>query len=205
MAKKSRRKMKKIEKKPTKNNKVPFIIAGIILCVFIIAIGISYSMLSVEITGEKMNFFRTNKFEVTFNDGSKYINLKNEGPKTDEEGLLNDPYTFTVTNKGNTPAINKIYFSDISSTIPDKYLKIAIKTNEEEFTEPMTIEEMGDVIEEEIHLNPKESITYTIVLWISNEMPNTDEEGNNLMNTSYKSKITVESTQETEKTVKDEN
>lgn len=199
MAKKSRKKVKKVETKTVVNKKVPFIIAGIILCVFIIVIGISYSMLSVEITGAKTNFFRTNKFEVTFNDGSKYINLTNEGPKKDEEGMLNDPYMFTITNKGNTPAINKIYFSDISSTIPDKYLKIAIKVNDEDYSEPMTLEQMGNVIEEEIHLNPKESITYTIILWIADEMPNTDEEGNNLMNTFYKSKITVESTQETEK------
>ncbi len=196
-------KRKKIKKgKAIKNNSknkkhLPFIIGGVLLIIFIITLSKAYAMLSVEITGNRRSLFKTTEFKVLFDDGSRSIDLKNEGPKSDEEGMLNDPYTFTISNSGEEKAVNKIYFSDISSTIPLKYMKIAIKIDDNEYSEPITMDKFGEIIEEGKVLSPNESVTYSIILWISSDMPNTDELGNNLMNTSYKSKITVESSQET--------
>lgn len=188
---------KKNNKKTNKQNRGLIISCILIILVLLVIIGTSYALFSFNVTGKKTNYLKSLVFEVEFDDGSKYINLTNEGPKSDAEGLLNDPYTFTINNSGNVDIVNKIYFSDITSTIPDKYLKIAIKQNNGEFSTPVTMEELGTIIEDGIVLKPGNSVQYTIVLWISSDMPNVDEQGNSLMNTSYKSKITVESIQKT--------
>lgn len=195
MRKKTIKKQTKISNKNSKQNRNLIITFVVIILSLFAILGTSYALFVTNVTGEKTNYLKPSIFDVEFDDGSKYINLTNEGPKTDEEGLMNDPYTFTITNNGGIEIVNKIYFSDIVSTIPNKYLKIAIKENDSEFSNPVTMEEFGTIIEEEKVLQPGESVQYTIVLWISSDMPNNDESGNSLMNTSYKSKITVESTQ----------
>ncbi|MGN0973281.1 MAG: hypothetical protein ACI4OT_00915 [Bacilli bacterium] len=194
---KKKKMKKKVNTKAKKQNRGLIISCILIILVLSLIIGTSYALFSFKVSGKKTNYLKSLVFEVEFDDGSEYINLTNEGPKSDDEGMLNDPYTFTITNSGKANTINKIYFSDITSTIPDKYLKIAIKQNDGDFSTPMTMEEFGSIIEEGIELEPEHSVQYTIVLWISSDMPNTDEQGNSLMNTSYKSKITVESSQET--------
>ena len=171
----------------------------IIICVIfsiasIIVLGLSYANYTYSIDSTKKSVFKSSHFDVTFIDGSSFIDLTNEGPEPDEEGIKNDEYVFTINNDSKYDSYNKIYFSDVESTVPDKYIKLSYKVDDGDFSEPMTMDEISGVIEENKLIPIGESATYTIVMWISSAMPN-EENGVSLMDTSYKSKITVESTQ----------
>lgn len=192
---------KKSIKEDNKKKKSLLGIKIIICIVFIIAsivvLGFSYANYTYSMDAHSRSVFKSSHFAVTFTDGSKFIDLTNEGPEPDEEGIKNDEYVFTINNDSKYDSYNKIYFSDVTSTVPDKYLKLAYKVDDGEFSEPMTVEEIEGVIEKNKLIKSGESATYTIVMWISSKMPN-EENGVSLMDTSYKSKITVESTQNTE-------
>jgi len=184
---------KKKAKKSTLGIKIAICIIFVIACV--VVLGISYANYTYSIDSANRSVFKSSHFDVTFTDGSSFIDLTNEGPEPDEEGIKNDEYVFTINNDSKYNSYNKIYFSDVESTVPDKYIKLSYKVDDGDFSDPMTMYESDGVIEKNKLVKAGESTTYTIVMWISSEMPN-EEDGQSLMDTSYKSKITVESTQD---------
>ena len=196
MAKKKLIQLNEKKKKDNSTRSLILICVGIIIS-FIAILATSFALLQTRIEGKKKNYIKATTFNIIFDDGSEYISLNNEGPTSDEEGILNTPYTFTINNDSELNTTNKIYFTNIESTIPDKYLKISIKIDDGDWSDPKTMNELNGIIEENKILAPKTSVTYSIVLWISSDMPNEDEQGNSLMNTSYKSKIKVETNQAT--------
>ena len=192
----SKKKVIKIKNQKKKDNSTrSLVITCIVIIISLIAIlSISFAAFQKNIPGKKTTRLQAAIFNVTFDDGNEFIDLNNAGPESDEDGLLNTPYTFTINNDSNVSTTNKIYFSDVESTIPDEYLKFAVKVDASSWSEPKTMAEFDNIIEEAKIIEPDNDVTYSIVFWISNTMPNEDTNGNSLMGTSYKSKITVEST-----------
>lgn len=203
----SKKRVIKVDNKKKKDTFTrSLIVTGVLIVVALVAIiATSFAYFQTRIEGKKVNYIKGTTFDVTFDDGSEYINLNNAGPESDEEGLLNTPYTFTINNDSNVATNNKIYFTDVESTIPEKYIKIAYKTDDGQWSTPKTLEDLGDVIEENKIVAKNTSFTYSIVLWISSDMPNKDNNDNSYMGTSYKSKITVETRQATSDEIENNN
>ena len=191
--------------------KIKFMIYLFFFLACLLLFGVTYARYTTSIEGTKEIRLSATTFNIIFDDGNESISLTNEGPKSDAEGLQNDPYTFTLENDSKLDTENRIYFSNITSTIPAKYLKFAIKIQREtdenvaQFSAPMTLESLGEPDENGRYLiyptgnntfllPAHESFACTIVMWISSDMPN-EENNVNLMNTSFRGKVVVETNQ----------
>lgn len=178
-----------------------FIIASVVL------MGTSYARYTTSVEGNKKIRLKATTFDIIFDDGNEYISLTNEGPMSDEDGLQNESYTFSVQNSSILDATSKIYLSDMTSTIPNEYIKFAIKKGNGDYSSPMTLQylydEMDGIIYED-DLDSGDIATYTIVFWISDQMPNSIN-NESLMNKSFRTKITVETIQKVEEPEQNQN
>ena len=65
--------------------------------ILLFVIGISYAYWSLTLTQTENNVVMSDCFEIEFIEGNA-INLSKAYPVSDEEGLQNVPYTFTIKN-----------------------------------------------------------------------------------------------------------
>ncbi len=127
-------------------------------------------------------FFRVNTFENTesytagvldiqVEEGST-LSLTNTLPITDSEGASLTPYTFTVKNVGNlTYTFDlKMLSTTSSNPINSSYIKVKLDNNEPVLLSSLT----NGIIGSDITLNPGESITMSIRIWLDINTPNTE-------------------------------
>ena len=127
-------------------------------------------------------FFRVNTFENTesytagvldiqVEEGST-LSLTNTLPITDSEGASLTPYTFTVKNVGNlTYTFDlKMLSTTSSNPINSSYIKVKLDDNEPVLLSSLT----NGIIGSDIRLNPSESITMSIRIWLDINTPNTE-------------------------------
>ena len=127
-------------------------------------------------------FFRVNTFENTesytagvldiqVEEGST-LSLTNTLPITDSEGASLTPYTFTVKNVGNlTYTFDlKMLSTTSSNPINSSYIKVKLDDNEPVLLSSLT----NGIIGSDIRLNPGESITMSIRIWLDINTPNTE-------------------------------
>ena len=127
-------------------------------------------------------FFRVNTFENTesytagvldiqVEEGST-LSLANTLPITDSEGASLTPYTFTVKNVGNlTYTFDlKMLSTTSSNPINSSYIKVKLDNNEPVLLSSLT----NGIIGSDITLNPGESITMSIRIWLDINTPNTE-------------------------------
>ena len=127
-------------------------------------------------------FFRVNTFENTesytagvldieVEEGST-LSLANTLPITDSEGASLTPYTFTVKNVGNlTYTFDlKMLSTTSSNPINSSYIKVKLDDNEPVLLSSLT----NGIIGSDIRLNPGESITMSIRIWLDINTPNTE-------------------------------
>ena len=131
------------------------------------------------------NLGATNCFSVTFEGVNNAINLANDYPIPDSEGLERDPYTFKVTNNCNQYLTLSIGVETLStSEIPSNLIKGVIIKNGETPTSALllssgkTMEAQNGGTAYELltdGLGAKASKTYDLRLWFDESM--TKEEG----------------------------
>ena len=127
-------------------------------------------------------FFRVNTFENTESytagvldievvEGSA-LSLANTLPITDSEGASLTPYTFTVKNVGNlTYTFDlKMLSTTSSNPINSSYIKVKLDDKEPVLLSSLT----NGIIGSDITLNPSESITMSIRIWLDINTPNTE-------------------------------
>ena len=127
-------------------------------------------------------FFRVNTFENTESytagvldievvEGST-LSLANTLPITDSEGASLTPYTFTVKNVGNlTYTFDlKMLSTTSSNPINSSYIKVKLDDKEPVLLSSLT----NGIIGSDIRLNPGESITMSIRIWLDINTPNTE-------------------------------
>ena len=109
------------EKKNISTLPIKILVCFLFLVGSFIVIGTSYARYTTSVDSTKKIRLKATTFDILFDDGGEYINLTNEGPMSDQDWLQNDSYTFTIQNTSTLDAVNKITFSDVTSTIPNKY------------------------------------------------------------------------------------
>ncbi len=108
-----------------------FIIEGIVLLI-ILSIGIGYAFLSTSDKQELANTFTSGCLNITIENESSSINLNNQIPITDIEGLEKDNYSFKIHNtcKNSTNyQINLESLNKTENTLDIKYVKVSISSN----------------------------------------------------------------------------
>ena len=175
-----------------------------VLLVVILLIGTSFAIFQnfARQSGTN-NLGATNCFSVTFEGVNNAINLANDYPIPDSEGLERDPYTFKVTNNCNQYLSLSIGVETLStSEIPSNLIKGVIVNNGGIPTSAMllssgkTMEAQNGGTAYELlsdGLAAKTSKTYDLRLWFDESM--TKEQG---ASKKYQGKVIVGATTEVE-------
>ncbi len=165
------------------NKKRVFLMSLLSLCVLLVFVGASYAFFIYYKEGQKNNQLTTGNFQVTFQEESGAIVLRNAYPMKDEEGIALDPYIFSVENKGNIAAKYQISIvEDESNTLNRSNLRYELKKQGEEGT----ISNLDDlVIKDNITLEGLQKDTYELRIWLD------ENTGNEAMGKTWKGKVQV--------------
>lgn len=173
----------------------------LLLLVVVTSIGRSYALWLITDKQTDTNLVASGCFNITYNDlteknNASSINLKNSYPLDDEERGRLTPYKVTITNECTIAAKYNIYLSSLqSNSLDEKYIKIYLTSiNDNTSWGPQLIDSMTpfvldtalkDFLENEKNLqiknsyilasgvlNPTESKTYELKMWVSKEAPN---------------------------------
>ena len=167
------------------------IISVVVILISLIAlIGTSYAILTMTVEGEKSISLTAGILKVDFTEGDN-INLENASPISDSKGLEQTPYTFTITNRGNINAYYHVSIEeDSNNTLSNSYLKMKVTGTNGYDSGIIRVSNYGvgdfEIIGEDI-LEPEESVTYTLNIWLD------EEADNSAQGKIYQSKIVVES------------
>ena len=180
------------------------ILITIVLLIGIIAIiGVSYALWVLNLTQTGQNDIVSSCFNITFTDKNN-ISLQKAYPILDEDGKKLTPYEFTITNTCDTYAsfnVNLEILNNTTLTNNDAVkAMISSKTGdiETEITTSLlssyqTITKTLDNAQTAFnlttgYLNAKESKTYTLRLWLDE---NVDMNTEGVQNTKFSSKVVV--------------
>ena len=175
-----------------------------LLIIVLLVMGVSFAIFQnfARQSGTN-NLGATNCFSVTFEGVNNAINLANDYPIPDSEGLERNPYTFKVTNNCNQYLSLSIGVETLStSEIPSNLIKGVIVNNGEIPTSAMllssgkTMEAQNGGTAYELltdGLGAKASKTYDLRLWFDESM--TKEQG---ASKKYQGKVIVGATTEVE-------
>ena len=146
-------------------------------------IGSSMAYLIFEAKGTTQTI-SAGTLQLSYTNESEAIILNNAVPQSDEQGLNNNVYSITLTNTStiksyyelslnNNCTVGNSYTINGSSIkadvcIPNNYIKVAIKTNNDE---DYTIKNGGNVILKG-YLEAKENISFEMIIWLTEETPN---------------------------------
>lgn len=182
--------------KKNKKKLLMFSIIGILL----ISISISFAYWQVILKQENTNVITSECFQINYIDGNA-ISILDAHPVSDEEGMQNVLYDFTITNVCNSSAAYQINLETLSvngKQLPEKYLKINLM---EDTISKITSKLLNDIeVEPTLKnatkayklvsgvLDPNEEKTFHLRLWMHGEVLATDLDS---MNATYNGKVSV--------------
>ena len=145
------------------------IIISIILVLAALTITGSYALFYRENIAQMKESYSTGLLSIVAKSKTDNINLDNALPITDEEGVLTDPYVFTIENIGNLDyQFDVRLLSTSDNPIEAQYIKLQIDDGE-----VTTLSALPDSkIKSDIVLKAKESIDISIRVWLDWNTPN---------------------------------
>ncbi len=151
--------------------KIKYITSLIITVVGLLSliVGTSYAILKGETDSKNEQVIKAGSVELEL---SEYYESMNKGieVKEDKDGLLGEPYKFSIKNIGSEVAKYDVKLVNEETTenkILDKYIKIGLEVNGEEMG-PMNIGDVKNIIDSNI-INEKEIINYSLRIWLDKE------------------------------------
>jgi len=164
---------------------------GIIGCIMILILSISYAYWSVYQEQNGTNQMVSGCFDLTLTSESKEIKLENAYPIANEEGMKLEPYTFTITNTCSTFLSYEILFNILStSSLNSRYVAAVINRNAVKRLSEYESKEMSGYLESRVlqsgSLSPNDSETFHLRIWMEESV-----EGIESMNKSFQGKIGV--------------
>jgi len=170
------------------------VILLILIVLLMITFGMSYAYWQFTVTQESENLVGTSCLEVTYTDKNP-IYLEKSVPIYDEEGKKLVPYEFTITNICDTNVTYEVNLEVLEKSTLKNYDYIKFMLNEKE---PEILTNKTSVqasLEEALiafplksgYLGGKESVSYTLRLWLDENTPTEST----YMNKLFASKISV--------------
>ena len=132
--------------------KVKITLAGVLL-VLLLLVGASFAVFNTSLEGEKVQKIKAGCLKVEMTDQGD-VTIANAAPETDEEGLEESPYTYTIKNTCTTDAyyISTLNVLNNNNTNIENISKIKVALDGDSFLRPTYIsdlEETEKVTEEE--------------------------------------------------------
>ena len=146
--------------------------------------------MALNLNQDSKNVVSTKCLNISFTEGDA-INLQKTYPMEDEEGKKLTPYTFTLKNECNDKANYQINLETLTgSTLDINYVKVKLNNTISILGSNTAVTKtLSNAIDSRMletgTLNDKETKTYNLNLWLSNDAPN------ETMNKSFEGKITV--------------
>ncbi len=177
------KKKKKVQKKMSNKQKrqlygfgLPIILGTILL------LGVSYAWLQLTLHGTVTNTLEGGKLSLKLDD-TKSLGITDEEalPKLDEVGLMQDPYTFTLTNEGNVESKYTIFLDDVpllqgEEQLPNTSIKYNLTRNESDLGTKLlssTVKNNKRVLDTGI-IDPGGNYVYNLKMWIDEHVKSTD-------------------------------
>ncbi len=164
----------------------------------IMVIGLSYAWLQLTLRGSKeLSILTSGKLELVLDDSmTEGISVTNSVPVTDDMGLEQKAYTFTLENKGTIDSDYTIYLDDLELTedqtrMKDSFIKYELVKNGERVNLDLlstTGEHPNRVLDKDI-ISAKDKYTYSLKIWIDSNATN------EVMNTTFKGQLRIEAMQ----------
>ena len=172
------------------------VLIPLIAVITILVVGVTYAWLTQVLNGTQVNRIKAGVLELTLDDNaSNGIDLEYAVPQSDEQGLNNTAYTFTVRNTGSINAEYKLYLEDEEiegEKIDDSKIKYSISRNnsirDSKLLSASIVEEKRQI--ENTIIAGGSTNEYSLKLWIDQEA--TKEE---VANKIFKAKIKLEAIQ----------
>lgn len=164
-------------------------------------IGGTFAYYRITKTQNTFNYAGSKCFRLSLEAKSDGINLINQVPKTDEDGLKETGYTFTVKNMCTTYAAYQVNLEDIFDEqfkrLSNKYIKVSLDDGTPKVLSKYahvspTVTDADTAFKlTSGSLSPKgevgDEVTYNLKLWMDYDTPAIDE----VMQATFKSKISV--------------
>ena len=178
---------------------------GIIVTIsaIIMVIGLSFAWLQLTLRGNKELSMMAEGLKLVLDDTMEGgIHLENAIPVTDEEGLTQVGYTFTLENTGKVDSSYEIYLDDLDldegqTRMRDDFLKYQLVKDGEEVSLALlsTTGENPNRLLDKGEISSGEKFTYTLKLWIDFDATN------EVMETMFKGQLRIEAMQNVPKTL----
>ena len=160
---------------------------------FLLIFGLSYALFTVTLNGTKKVKIKTGKLELQLLDAnnnpiyitdqntttSYEINLNNQVPVSDEEGLQTHAFEFKLKNTGNIPAKYTIYLDDVElevgeERLADEYIRYSLtKNGSSDIAEDLTtIGSNPNRVLNKGLIEVNTTYTYTLKIWIDENADN---------------------------------
>ena len=134
--------------------KVKITLIGII-GIIILLIGVSFAAFSSDLAGVQIQSMQTGCLKVDMTDNGS-VNMTNEAPTSDEDGLTKTPYTYTLTNTCTTDAFYTTTINVMNSSNLDNISKIKVSLEGDSYLAPTiesNLEEMASVDTSETNIS----------------------------------------------------
>ena len=164
--------------------KVKITLIGII-GIIILLIGVSFAAFSSDLAGVQIQSMQTGCLKVDMTDNGS-VNMTNEAPTSDEDGLTKTPYTYTLTNTCTTDAFYTTTINVMNSSNLDNISKIKVSLEGDSYLAPTiesNLEEMASVDTSETNISKTykldegylkvgETKTFNLRTWIDYDVTN---------------------------------
>ena len=158
-----------------KAKKVVLISSLFILIILILAL--SYALSQMTLTGKKNVILTVKELELSISENeSDVIKIEDAIPVSDEEGKLNTPYKFSITNEGKNPITYAIYLEDDSEAKNDcgsscevmdhSFISYQLKKDGEVISSG-SLESSSNLLVENIEIKKNVVQNYELVLWLN--------------------------------------
>ena len=174
------------------NKKTILLISIGFLLVIFLGVGMSYALWTQSHTQEKNNALLSGCFSTTLTENNN-IDLSNQYPVSDANGLTKTPYTFTISNTCSIAANYQINLETLSTTTVDsKFIKLSIDSSTSNLLNSYSTVDTtiaGALNSYQLktgYLSAGSSVTYNLRLWVTEEATISD-----VANKLFNSKIVV--------------
>ncbi len=171
------------------------ILSLVILMTCVILFGTSYAWFIINTNSQKTTNIIAGNLDLVFDDtNGGEIQLRNQTPISDEEGLQTNGYTFKIKNVGNIEAKYTIFLDDVDlengeNRLPDGVVKYNLIKNNKVITTD-NLYNLKTKILDNTTLDVNQSNTYTLKIWLDESNFNSDH-----TNKVLKKKLRIEASQ----------
>ena len=180
-------------------NKKTIITVTSIVAVLLVIVGVTYAYWLVTKTQTNQNIISSGCLDISLNGEKNDIELTNQFPMSDEDGMKLVPYEFTVTNNCSTSVdyqVNLESIGDSTNAIKASAIKVALDGNIKLLSAGNDIEPTISGAYESHSIafgklaassndNEEDTVTYKLRIWIDENAPISEQ------NKTFQSKISV--------------